>query len=105
MSDRASRPEPERADQGLVRYVADAVVPCDRPGAVLRPGVVEVAGDDGNEGSIAFVSWACRGPARHHARSRPRGPGLASVIWVLGGAQATEEFFELVEKLDEPWPV
>ena len=45
MSDRASRPEPERADQGLVRYVADAVVPCDRPGAVLRPGVVEVAGD------------------------------------------------------------
>ncbi len=28
-----------------VRYVADAVVPCDRPGAVLRPGVVEVAGD------------------------------------------------------------
>jgi 5-methylthioadenosine/S-adenosylhomocysteine deaminase len=26
----------------VVRYVADAVVPCDRPGRVLRPGVVEV---------------------------------------------------------------
>jgi 5-methylthioadenosine/S-adenosylhomocysteine deaminase len=45
VSDRASRPEPEQADPGPVRYVADAVVPCDRPGAVLRPGVVEVAGD------------------------------------------------------------
>ena len=30
---------------GLVRYRADAVVPCDGSGAVFRPGVVEVAGD------------------------------------------------------------
>jgi len=28
-----------------IRYTADAVVPCDQPGRVLRPGVVEVAGD------------------------------------------------------------
>ena len=29
---------------GTVRFVADAVVPCDAPGSVLRPGAVEVAG-------------------------------------------------------------
>jgi 5-methylthioadenosine/S-adenosylhomocysteine deaminase len=28
----------------MVRYLADAVVPCDQPGRVLRPGVVEVVG-------------------------------------------------------------
>ncbi len=31
-------------DAGAVRYRADAVVPCDGSGTVLRPGVVEVAG-------------------------------------------------------------
>lgn len=43
------RPEPEsnpvpRPDGQApsVRYVADAVVPCDQPGVVLRPGAVEV---------------------------------------------------------------
>ena len=30
---------------GIVRYVADAVVPCDGPVTVLRPGAVEVRGD------------------------------------------------------------
>jgi len=29
---------------GVVRYTADAVVPCDEPGRVLRPGVVELSG-------------------------------------------------------------
>jgi 5-methylthioadenosine/S-adenosylhomocysteine deaminase len=29
----------------LVRYTADVVVPCERPGLVVRPGVVEVSGD------------------------------------------------------------
>jgi 5-methylthioadenosine/S-adenosylhomocysteine deaminase len=29
----------------VVRYLADAVVPCDTPGRVLRPGVVEVVDD------------------------------------------------------------
>ncbi|HZM56260.1 MAG TPA: amidohydrolase [Acidimicrobiales bacterium] len=29
---------------GVVRYVADAVVPCDEGGRVLRPGTVEVSG-------------------------------------------------------------
>ena len=36
---------PGPADPAPVRYVADVVVPCDRPGSVLRPGVVEVTGD------------------------------------------------------------
>ncbi len=43
MTDRPTRPGP--ADPAPVRYLADVVVPCDRPGAVLRPGVVEVVGD------------------------------------------------------------
>ena len=30
---------------GRVRYVADAVVPCDRSGRILVPGAVEVEGD------------------------------------------------------------
>ena len=29
---------------GVMRYVADAVVPCDEGGRVLRPGTVEVSG-------------------------------------------------------------
>jgi 5-methylthioadenosine/S-adenosylhomocysteine deaminase len=29
----------------VVRFTADAVVPCDEPGRVLRPGVVELSGD------------------------------------------------------------
>jgi 5-methylthioadenosine/S-adenosylhomocysteine deaminase len=33
------------AAQDVVRYTAEAVVPCDQPGRVLRPGVVEVSGD------------------------------------------------------------
>ena len=45
MSDRGGGRAPDPADPAPVRYVADAVVPCDRPGTVLRPGVVEVAGD------------------------------------------------------------
>ncbi len=44
----------------LVRYLADAVVPCDVPGRVLRPGVVEVAA----------------GTVRHVGR-RPPGDGPA----------------------------
>ena len=28
-----------------IRYTADAVVPCDQPGRVVRPGIVEVSGD------------------------------------------------------------
>ena len=39
------RAAPVPAGPAPVRYVADAVVPCDQPGVVLRPGVVEVAGD------------------------------------------------------------
>ena len=38
-------PGPAAPAPAPVRYVADVVVPCDRPGVVLRPGVVEVAGD------------------------------------------------------------
>ncbi len=38
------RPAVSGATRGTVRYVADAVVPCDGSGPVLRPGVVEVAG-------------------------------------------------------------
>ena len=45
MTGRGGGPVPGPADPAPVRYVADAVVPCDRPGTVLRPGVVEVAGD------------------------------------------------------------
>ena len=37
--------EPTAAEPPVVRYVADAVVPCSVPGEVLRPGAVEVAGD------------------------------------------------------------
>jgi 5-methylthioadenosine/S-adenosylhomocysteine deaminase len=36
---------PVGGDPRTVRYVADAVVPCDGPVAVLRPGAVEVRGD------------------------------------------------------------
>src|SRR5450631_966509 len=36
------RPEP---DPDVVRYVADAVVPCDGSVPALRPGAVEVSGD------------------------------------------------------------
>ena len=45
MTDGPGRPGPGPAEATPVRYVADAVVACDRPGHVLRPGVVEVAGD------------------------------------------------------------
>ncbi len=43
----ASGPVGAPADHasGVVRYVADAVVPCDGPTTVLRPGAVEVVGD------------------------------------------------------------
>lgn len=34
-----------RAPLDVVRYSAEAVVPCDQPGRVLRPGFVEVSGD------------------------------------------------------------
>lgn len=37
--------EPAGADPSVVRYVADAVVPCTGGVAVLRPGAVEVTGD------------------------------------------------------------
>ena len=45
MTDRPIRIGPAPADPAPVRYVADVVVACDQPGVVLRPGVVEVAGD------------------------------------------------------------
>jgi 5-methylthioadenosine/S-adenosylhomocysteine deaminase len=35
--------QPEQRER-VVRYLADAVVPCDEPGRVLRPGFVEVVG-------------------------------------------------------------
>ncbi len=39
---RPTRPEP---GSGVVRYVADAVVPCDGSAHAYRPGAVEVSGD------------------------------------------------------------
>jgi len=60
------------------RYTADAVVPCDRPGVVHRPGVVEVTGD-----TVTHVGPAGSGPGRPPAEEvRIDGvllPGLVNV--------------------------
>jgi 5-methylthioadenosine/S-adenosylhomocysteine deaminase len=45
VSGRPGRSRPGPQDPAPVRYLADALVPCDLPGKVMRPGVVEVAGD------------------------------------------------------------
>jgi 5-methylthioadenosine/S-adenosylhomocysteine deaminase len=45
VTDGPGRTGPPPPDAAPVRYRADAVVPCDQPGLVLRPGVVEVSGD------------------------------------------------------------
>ena len=54
-------------DPGMMRYSADAVVPCDRPGRVLRPGVVEVTGS-------RSPTWVRPAPARPDGDGA-RGPG------------------------------
>jgi 5-methylthioadenosine/S-adenosylhomocysteine deaminase len=55
----------------VVRYEADAVVPCDVPGRVLRPGVVEVEG-----GVVRHVGSEGSGP--------PAGPGAVRTVRVEG---------------------
>src|ERR1035437_3179688 len=46
MDDGTGRTAGTVADRSeVIRYVADAVVPCDGTVPVLRPGAVEVAGD------------------------------------------------------------
>ncbi len=63
---------------GLVRYTADLVVPCDRPGMVVRPGVVEVSGD-----AVTHVGSTGSGRSDAGVREvRVRGallPGLVNV--------------------------
>jgi 5-methylthioadenosine/S-adenosylhomocysteine deaminase len=68
---------------GRVRYVADAVVPCDGSGLILVPGAVEVEGD--TIVSVGPVGWPAReagdGPSGG-AEVRLRGlllPGLVNV--------------------------
>jgi 5-methylthioadenosine/S-adenosylhomocysteine deaminase len=62
----------------LTRYTADAVVPCDRPGVVHRPGVVDVVGD-----TVTHVGPAGPGPTGPPVREvRVDGvllPGLVNV--------------------------
>jgi 5-methylthioadenosine/S-adenosylhomocysteine deaminase len=82
VNDDVSGPFPEAGGAGhgaeVVRYRAEAVVPCDGSGPVLRPGVVEVVGD-----VITHV-----GPTGSEARVGPEGevrvrgallPGLVNV--------------------------
>ncbi len=72
-----SRAEPPGPTETL-RYLADAVVPCDGSGRVLRPGVVEVSGS-----TIAHVgSAASEGGDGPVGEVRVRGallPGLVNV--------------------------
>jgi 5-methylthioadenosine/S-adenosylhomocysteine deaminase len=62
---------------GVVRYRADAVVPCDGTGPVLRPGVVEVS-----DGTITHVGPAAgptpAGPAREIRIHGALLPGLVN---------------------------
>jgi 5-methylthioadenosine/S-adenosylhomocysteine deaminase len=67
----AGDPPPADADAGVVRYVADAVVPCDGSSVVLRPGGVEVRGDTvervGRPGDLRGAAGR-RGAAVHEIR-------------------------------------
>ncbi len=62
----------------VVRFRADAVVPCDRPGRVIRPGVVEVAGE-----RVTLVGPAGSPPDGRTVREVPVAgallPGLVNV--------------------------
>ena len=78
-SDRAAAgpARPDRTDP-IVRYVADAVVPCDGSAPVLRPGVVEVSG-----GAVTHVgTTGSPDQGRPPREVRVRGallPGLVNV--------------------------
>ena len=61
-----------------VRYRADAVVACDRPGLVFRPGVVEVSGDTVTH--VGTSGTQTHGPAVREVRVRGALlPGLVNV--------------------------
>ncbi len=54
--------DPTPADpthDGVIRYEADFVVPCDEPGRIIRPGAVEVVGD-----TVTWVGHSGSGSGR-----------------------------------------
>ena len=81
MTSPAGETESVAAGPDRVRYLADAVVPCARPGEVLRPGVVEVVGDTVTH--VGPLGSAAGDPATDHFREvRVNGallPGLVNV--------------------------